>query len=163
VNAGRSVIDGLLAGIRAGVQAMYDFVSGIAAGIAARKGPISYDKKLLIPAGLAIIKGLTVGMQKAMPTLWSQINKINSDLGGIGGVSSAVNLTGAAGTGGVRAGLAAPAFTGGPVRGGDGGSAGDTWNLGGVTIPAKDIAEFQNVTQFFDAVQQKARAGKATR
>jgi hypothetical protein len=163
VSAGRAVIDGLLAGIRAGVQAMYDFVSGIAAGIAARKGPLPYDRKLLVPAGLAIIKGLTVGMQQAMPMLWRQINGVNGALGGIGGVASSVNLNGTAGTAGVRSGLAAPAFTGGPVRGGDGGSAGDTWNLGGVTIPAKDIAEFQNVTQFFDAVQQKARAGKATR
>lgn len=63
VGAGRSVIDGLLSGIKAGVQAMYDFVSGIAAGIAARKGPISHDKVVLKPAGLALMAGLLDGLK----------------------------------------------------------------------------------------------------
>lgn len=63
VNAGKSAMDGLLSGIKAGYQNMIDFVGGIAAGIAAHKGPISHDKTVLIPAGLALMDGLLQGMR----------------------------------------------------------------------------------------------------
>jgi hypothetical protein len=88
---------------------------------------------------------------------------VNAGLAGIGGVSSAVNLNGTASTSGVTSGLAAPAFRGSRVLGGDGASVGDTYNVGTVIIPAKDIKEFTDVTDFFNSIQQKARAGRATR
>jgi phage-related protein len=163
VNAGRSVIDGLLSGIKAGVQAMYDFVSGIAAGIAARKGPIPKDRILLIPAGVAIVQGLVRGMQQTMPALYRQVNGINSTLGGIGGVAGSVNLSASGATSNVRSLASAPTIPTGVTRGGDGASAGVVNNIGTVTIPAKDIKEFRDVTDFFSAVEQKARAGRSTR
>jgi phage-related protein len=63
VGAGRSLIDGLTAGIKAGYQAAKDFVSGIADGLAAVKGPLSYDKIVMRPAGLALMSGLTGGLR----------------------------------------------------------------------------------------------------
>jgi phage-related protein len=64
INAGRSLIDGLLAGIKSGYQAAKDFVSGIADGLAAVKGPLSYDKVVMRPAGLALMSGLTGGLRQ---------------------------------------------------------------------------------------------------
>jgi hypothetical protein len=47
------------------------------------------------------------------------------------------------------------------ATGGDGAVAPVDMSNMSVTIPAKDIAEMQSVTQFFEKVQQTARAGKA--
>ncbi|AVR76973.1 tapemeasure protein [Mycobacterium phage Jabiru] len=60
--AGRALMDGLLAGIRAGAQAVYDFVSGIAGRIAQLKGPLPYDRQVLIPNGQALMDGLGMGL-----------------------------------------------------------------------------------------------------
>ncbi|MGE2717574.1 phage tail protein [Mycolicibacterium litorale] len=63
VGAGRALMDGLLAGIKSGLQAVLDFASGIAAKIAAVKGPIPKDRKELTPAGLALMEGLQKGIE----------------------------------------------------------------------------------------------------
>jgi hypothetical protein len=79
-NAGKSVIDGLLAGIKAGYQAMISFVSGIGDGIAAHKGPIDYDRRLLIPQGNAIMGGLLVGLRKGNSSVQSFVAGIAQDM-----------------------------------------------------------------------------------
>ncbi|QJD50230.1 tape measure protein [Mycobacterium phage Iwokeuplikedis] len=61
--AGRALMDGLLGGIKAGAEAVYNFVSGIAGKIASLKGPLPYDKIVLIPNGEALMQGLGTGME----------------------------------------------------------------------------------------------------
>lgn len=60
---GRAIMTGLLNGIKAAANAVYEYVSGIAGRIASLKGPLPYDRRLLIPAGLAIMEGLNKGLQ----------------------------------------------------------------------------------------------------
>lgn len=68
VAAGRATMEGLLAGVKAAAEAVYTYVAGIAARIAALKGPLSYDKRLLIPAGKAIMSGLGAGLRTGYAT-----------------------------------------------------------------------------------------------
>lgn len=60
---GNSIMQSFLGGLQRGFRAVQTFVGGIASWIEQHKGPISYDKKLLIPAGRAIMNGLHKGLE----------------------------------------------------------------------------------------------------
>ena len=62
-NAGASVITGFWNGLKSVWSKVTGWVSGLGSWIASHKGPISYDRKLLIPAGKAIMNGLRKSMQ----------------------------------------------------------------------------------------------------
>ena len=68
-NAGSSIINGFLNGLKSAWSGVTGFVSGIGSWIAAHKGPLSYDRKLLIPAGEAIMGGF----RKSMMAGWRQV------------------------------------------------------------------------------------------
>lgn len=79
-NAGVSIINGLFEGLQSAWQGVMDFVGGIGNWIAQHKGPISYDRKLLIPAGLAIMEGLDEGLRDRFKDVKDTIFDINSDI-----------------------------------------------------------------------------------
>ena len=60
--AGRAIMEGFLNGLKSMWGAVTDFVGGIASWIAAHKGPISYDRRLLTPAGQAIMGGFNTAL-----------------------------------------------------------------------------------------------------
>ena len=74
--AGRAIIDGFLGGLKKKWEEGKAFIGGIGSWIAANKGPISYDKKLLKPAGKAIMGGLISSLKAAIPELGRTLGKV---------------------------------------------------------------------------------------
>ena len=62
-NQGAAIIEGFLNGLKSMWDSVTGWISGIGEWIAANKGPIEYDRVLLIPHGKAIMAGLQEGMQ----------------------------------------------------------------------------------------------------
>lgn len=80
-DAGWEIINGFLNGLKSAYDNVKEFVGGIANWIRDHKGPIEYDRKLLIPAGNAIMKGLDEGLNDKFKlvknTISGMANEIN--------------------------------------------------------------------------------------
>ncbi|MBM4592053.1 hypothetical protein GS454_01335 [Rhodococcus hoagii] len=61
-NAGSALSGGLLGSLKSGIASVLSEVGSWASRIAAVKGPIPYDRKVLVPAGLALTEGLSKGL-----------------------------------------------------------------------------------------------------
>lgn len=84
LEAGKAIMRGLRDGIVAGFEAVKNFVGGIASKIASLKGPLDYDKRLLTPAGKAIMGGLIAGLRAEEGRLVNQLSHITGMFEGFG-------------------------------------------------------------------------------
>lgn len=81
-NAGASIINGLLNGLKAAFGRVKSFVSGIGDWIVRHKGPLSYDKVMLKPAGLAIMRGFDKSLKEGWKDVQRTVNGMNAQING---------------------------------------------------------------------------------
>jgi phage-related protein len=86
-------MDGLLNGIKSAYQGVKDFVSGIADGLKAIKGPLPYDRVVLRPAGLALMDGLLSGLQEGNRSVQAFVGTIADQMADPFGAGSTGTLT----------------------------------------------------------------------
>lgn len=72
--AGSAIMNGFLGGLQSAYGKVKSFVGGIASWIKEHKGPISYDRRLLIPAGNAIMTGLNAGLVGNFKTVQKNVS-----------------------------------------------------------------------------------------
>ena len=81
-NAGSAIINGLLNGLMADFGKVKSFVSGIGDWIVRHKGPLSYDKVMLKPAGLAIMQGFDKSLKAGWKDVQRTVNGMNAEIHG---------------------------------------------------------------------------------
>lgn len=81
-NAGKSILNGLLSGLKAAWHGVTSFIGGIGDWIVRHKGPISYDRVMLKPAGLAIMRGFDKSLKDGWRGVQKTIDGMNAKLSG---------------------------------------------------------------------------------
>ncbi len=98
--AGRSIIQGVWDGMTEKWDSVLEWGGGLADAFRSVKGPLDYDKVLLVPEGRAIIDGLLKGMQAAYPSVERFLSGATADIASTAFVAPTVagmsNLSGMA-------------------------------------------------------------------
>lgn len=157
--AGRRIIEGFLNGLKEKFKAVQDFVGGIADWIRANKGPLSYDAKLLKPAGNAIMSGLLTSMAAMRPQVIGFLEGLTDDIAnGLNGAGAKIldanaslsssthvgvlNSAASAITDPATLSRVAPALATAPSAASDGGSAaGSTFTVENLHLTVKTLAD----------------------
>ena len=99
--AGSATMHGFLRGLSRAFEDVKRFISSVGPWISKHKGPISYDRKLLIPAGSAIMDGLNEGLTNGFSNVMSNVSSMAGNIANavsgsadyrINAVSSGLNI-----------------------------------------------------------------------
>lgn len=77
---GEAIMNSLLGGLKRAWESVKSFVGGIGKWIKAHKGPISVDRRLLIPAGHAIMNGLGNGLVDGFSDVRKSVLAMNKQI-----------------------------------------------------------------------------------
>lgn len=77
---GEAIMNSLLGGLKRAWESVKSFVGGIGKWIKAHKGPISVDRRLLIPAGHAIMNGLGNGLVDGFSNVQKSVLAMNKQI-----------------------------------------------------------------------------------
>ncbi|WP_020658399.1 phage tail tape measure protein [Amycolatopsis benzoatilytica] len=80
-NAGKAILEGLWNGLKSVWSGITNFFGGIGKWISDHKGPIDYDRKLLIPHGNAIMDGFHEGLLSGGKRVQGFINDFTTGIG----------------------------------------------------------------------------------
>lgn len=89
-NAGKNLIQGLINGVYDKLGSLRSAFSYVTSLIPSWKGPEEKDRKLLQPAGRAIMEGLNVGIEDGLPNLHRTLGDVTNSIG----LSSSANFMG---------------------------------------------------------------------
>ena len=77
---GEAIMNSLLGGLKRAWESVKSFVSGITKWFPKHKGPISVDRRLLIPAGHAIMNGLGNGLVDGFSDVQKSVLAMNKQI-----------------------------------------------------------------------------------
>ncbi|MEU6826939.1 phage tail tape measure protein [Streptomyces atriruber] len=105
---GQAVTGGLFSGLKQPWGTVQKWVSGVAGWIKAHKGPISLDRQLLHPAGVALMKGLLSGLKVGFKDVGSFVYKVGDSVAGtVKSIASSLGFGGGGGSASRWSGLVA--------------------------------------------------------
>lgn len=99
--AGSATMHGFLKGLKRAFEDVKGFISSVGPWIGKHKGPITYDRKLLIPAGNAIMGGLNDGLSNGFTGVMRNVSSMAGNIANavsgstdyrINAVSSGLNI-----------------------------------------------------------------------
>lgn len=88
IDIGKKIMNGFLNGLKSAYKKVQDFIGGIGNWIREHKGPIQVDRKLLIPAGNAIMLGLNSGLNSGFDDVKSNVNSMGNTISSIIGTDN---------------------------------------------------------------------------
>ena len=89
---GKAIIDGFVKGLKQKWEDGMEFISGIGDWIREHKGPIRKDKKLLTPAGNAIMGGLNKGLFSGFKSVQSNVYSMGDRIGEVLGSDYSMDI-----------------------------------------------------------------------
>ena len=95
LNAGKSILNGLWNGMKSVWDRLSGWVGGLAGKIASLKGPLPYDKVVLIENGVALMDGLSRGLHEQFEgEVLPYVSRMAGEMGSaFGGIDFSTNLT----------------------------------------------------------------------
>lgn len=80
LDAGSSIISGFLNGLKQKFEDVKNFVCGIGDWIAQHKGPLPYDRKLLVKNGIAVMQSLDTGLRSGFEPVMDYVSSMAGQL-----------------------------------------------------------------------------------